>query len=51
MLKGLKYENKEAEEEKTLEKKLLGYGIGWGLTNDPTTIIKVEIGECLGRGE
>ncbi len=38
------YENWEVVEEKPTEMKLLGYGIDWGFTNDPTTIIKVEKG-------
>jgi len=38
------YENREVVEEKPPEMELLGYGIDWGFTNDPTTIIKVEKG-------
>jgi len=44
VLEGLIYENWEVVEEKPPEMKLLGYGIDWGFTNDPTTIIKVEKG-------
>jgi len=45
VLEGLIYENWEIIDEIPKESKFLGYGLDWGFTNDPTAIIRVNIGE------
>jgi phage terminase large subunit len=45
VLEGLIYDNWTIEDEIPKESKFLGYGLDWGFTNDPTAIIRVNIGE------
>jgi phage terminase large subunit len=45
VLEGLIYDNWEIADEIPKESKFLGYGLDWGFTNDPTAIIRVNIGE------
>jgi len=47
VLEGLIYENWEIIDEIPKESKLLGYGLDWGFTNDPTAIVKVNMGENI----
>lgn len=47
VLEGLIYENWEIIDEIPKETKQLGYGLDWGFTNDPTAIIKVNMGENI----
>ena len=45
VLEGLVYDNWEIANSIPLETKLLGYGLDWGFTNDPSTLIRVSIGK------
>jgi phage terminase large subunit len=45
VLEGLIYENWAIADEIPKESKFLGYGLDWGFTNDPTAIIRANIGE------
>ena len=44
VLEGLIYENWEIANSIPLDAKLLGYGLDWGFTNDPSTLIGVFMG-------
>jgi phage terminase large subunit len=45
VLEGLIYENWEIINEIPKESKFLGYGLDWGFTNDPTSMVKVTIAD------
>jgi len=47
VLEGLIYDNWQIIKEIPKESKLLGYGLDWGFTNDPTAIVKVNMGENI----
>ncbi|MCB2222134.1 MAG: PBSX family phage terminase large subunit [Bacteroidetes bacterium] len=45
VLEGLIYDSWEIIDEMPKQSKLLGYGLDWGFTNDPTAIVRVNMGE------